>query len=99
MAEGVRRGPLGEARAADGLDHGALHDGLVQMMTTALTRRPVEVEPGGREDPLPRPLAASVRVLAGQGAPQLDPAGTLCQVGFVLLPPPLQGPAGGRADR
>src|SRR2546428_13752075 len=66
------------------------------MMATALTRRPVEVEPGGREDPLPRPLAASVRVLAGQGPGQLDPAGTVCQVGFVLPLHPLQVPGEGR---
>ena len=45
---------------------------------------------------MPRPLAASVRVLAGQGPGQLDPAGTVCQVGFVLPLHPLQVPGEGR---
>jgi len=84
VAEGMRRGPLSEACPTDGLGHGALYHGLVQVMTAALARGAVEVEAGGRKDPLPRPLPAGVRILAGQGPGQLDPAGTACQVGLVL---------------
>jgi hypothetical protein len=63
---------------------GALQDGLVQMVAAALTGGPVEVVPRGWEDPLPGPVTAGVRVLAGQGPGQLDPAGATSHVGLVL---------------
>ena len=83
-------GPLGEARPADGLDHGALQHGLVQVMAAALARGAVDVEPGGRKGPVPRPLAAGVRVLAGKGPRQLDLVGAARQVGLVLALHPVQ---------
>ncbi len=39
---------------------------------------------------MPRPLAAGVGILAGQGPWQLDPAGTPRQVGLVLALHPLR---------
>ena len=70
---GVAR--LGQVRSANRLDNGALQDGLVQVMTPALTRLAVDVKATGREDPLPQPFTAGVRILAGEGPRQLDPAG------------------------
>ena len=54
VAEGVRSSPFGEARSTDSLDHGALDDGLVQVMAAALPCGLVDVEPGGREGPIAR---------------------------------------------
>ena len=48
-------GPSGEAHPAGGFDDNVLHHGLVQVMAAALARGRVEVEPGGREEPLPGP--------------------------------------------
>ena len=84
MTEGVGGGPLGEAQPTDRLGHGALQHGLVEVMTAALARGAVYVETDGREDPLPRPLAASVGILAGKSPRQLDPAGAPRRVRLVL---------------
>src|SRR3972149_4062268 len=45
-----------------------------------LAGHPVDVDPGGREDPLPAPLAARVRVLPHQGSRELDPAGSAPEI-------------------
>ena len=78
-----RSRPPSASRQAGHTSH-ALHHGLMQMVAAALTGGPVEVVPRSGEDPLPGPLAAGVRVLAGQGPGPLDPAGAASQVGLVL---------------
>ena len=65
-------------------------DSCRQVMPPSLAGSTVDVEPRGRENPLPQPLAAGARILAGQGPRKLDPAGGSCQVGLVLAPYPLE---------
>lgn len=81
---------LGEARPADGFDHGALQHGFVQVMTAALARGAVAIDPGSREHPLPDPLRAGVWILTREGPRQLDPTGAAPQVGLMLALHPLQ---------
>jgi len=72
MTQGVARRSLRDARPPHRVLHGALKHGLVQVMPAALARLPVDVDARGRKHPLPRPLAAGVRILPGQrprGAP------------------------------
>ena len=57
---------------------------LVEVVAAALAGRGVGVDAGGREDPLPGPLAARVRELAGQGVGKRDVAGGALEVGQVL---------------
>ncbi len=54
-------------------------------MAAALVGLAVQVGAGGREDPLPDPLAAGARVLASEGPGQLHPARASADVGFVLV--------------
>ena len=61
-------------------------------MPAALARLPVDVDTRGRKHPLPRPLAAGVRVLPGQRPRELDPAGTVPEIGLVLPPDHLDMP-------
>ena len=72
VPERVRRGAFAELRPTTGVEHGALQHGLVKMMATALSCRPVGVQPRGGEDPLPGPFAARVRIFAGESPGQLD---------------------------
>jgi len=44
----------------------------------------IDVDPRGREYPLPDPLAAGVRALAGQGPGEFHPAGSVLEVALVL---------------
>ncbi len=62
----------------------------MQVVATALARRPVEVDARGREDPLPGPLPAGVRILPAEGVGQLDPAGADGEVVAVLSPDRLE---------
>src|SRR3989304_1431188 len=50
------------------------------------TARPGHVGASGREDPLPAPLPARVRVLPHECSGKLDPAGAALEV-LVVLPP------------
>src|SRR5215510_15774398 len=84
MAKGMWRGALAQLRLANRLENRSLQDRLVQMMAAPLPGGPVEVQPGGREHPLPRPLPSAVGILAGQRPRQLDPAGAQRQVGLML---------------
>jgi hypothetical protein len=59
-------GALGEPRPAGGVLHRALQDGLVEVVAAALARYPVVVDARRRENPLPGPLPAGVRVLPEQ---------------------------------
>lgn len=61
-------------------------DRLVQVASAALAARAVHVDPGGREQPLPDPLATRVRVLAQQRVRQFHSPGAHCQVTLVLGP-------------
>jgi len=60
----------------------------MEMMSSALSSISVDVEAGGREDPLPGPLTPGVGVLAGQRPGQLYPAGAIGEIVLVL---PLDG--------
>ena len=84
VPEGVARGGLGDPGAADRLLHRPLKDGFVEMVTATLAGDAVHVDARGREDPLPSPGSARVRVLAEERAGQLDPAGAVPEVVFVL---------------
>jgi hypothetical protein len=55
----------------DGLSDGALKNRLVKVVATALGRVAVHVDPGGRKDPLPGPVAAGAWVLPGEGVGEL----------------------------
>ena len=67
VAEGVGAGSLGDAGMPDRVSDRPLKDGLMEVVTAVLAGCPIDVDSGGREDPLPRPFAAGVRVLAGEG--------------------------------
>jgi len=84
VAQRVAGGRLRDAGEAYGLLHGALQDGLVQVVATPLARHSVDVEAGGRKHPLPYPLAPGVRVLPGERPGQLHPAGSASQISIVL---------------
>jgi hypothetical protein len=57
----------------------------VQVVPTTLAGLAMQVRTGGREDPLPDPLAAGARVLAGEGPGHLHPARAGPDVGLVLV--------------
>jgi len=84
MAEGVPAGRLGEAGIANGLFHGALQHGLVEVMPATLAALAVEIGTRRGEDPLPAELAPGLRVLARERQGQLDPSGASMQVGRML---------------
>ena len=67
VAEGAGAGALGDAGMPDRVSDRPLKDGLVEVVPAVLAGRPIDVDPGGREGPLPRPFAAGVRVLVGEG--------------------------------
>lgn len=87
---GVARGGLGDSGAADRILHCPLKDGFVEVVTAMLAGDAVHVDARGREDPLPSPGSARVRVLAEERAGQLDPAGAVPKVVFVLPAHPLE---------
>jgi hypothetical protein len=68
VAEGVRAGALGDAGMPDRVSDRSLKDGLMEVVTAVLAGRPLDVDSGGRGDPLPRPFAAGVGVLASEAA-------------------------------
>src|SRR4030067_752310 len=86
MPEGVARRGFRDRGLQGGGLHGALHDGLVQVMAPLLGRLAVHVVPSCRKRPLPGPLSPCIRVLARERAGQLDPAGAARQVLVVLSP-------------
>src|SRR5215470_20073496 len=90
MPEGVARGGLGDPGAVDRLLHRPLKDGFVEVVPATLAGDAVHVNARGREDPLPSPGSAGVRVLAEERAGQLDPAGAVPEVVVVLPAPPLE---------
>src|SRR2546425_9134725 len=92
MTKGVARRAVRVARPPHRLLHSALKHGFVQVMPAALARLPVDVDTRGRKHPLPRPLAAGVRVLSGQRPRELHPAGAVPEIGLVLPPDHLDMP-------
>ena len=75
---------LGDPGEPHGIPERTLQDRLVEMVAAVLPGTLVDLDPSRREDPLPGPLAAGVRVLARQGPRELHPAGAVCQVEHVL---------------
>jgi hypothetical protein len=57
----------------------------MEVVTATLAGETLHVEARGWENPLPPPVPARVRVLACLGVGPLDPAGTVAEVGVVLL--------------
>src|SRR5262245_26949643 len=80
----MARGGLCNPRAPDRVLDRPLEDRLVQVVAAALTGHAVYIEASRREDPLPSPGSAGVRVLAQERAGQLDPARAVPEVAFVL---------------
>src|SRR5262249_61751019 len=70
----MARGGLGNPRAPDRVLDRPLEDRLVQVVAATLTGHAVYIEASRREDPLPSPGSAGVRVVAQERAGQLDPA-------------------------
>src|SRR5512145_910105 len=86
VAQGVAGRLLGDARGADRLGEGALHDGLVEVVAAALAGRRVEVLALRREDPLPGPEPRGGGVLAVEGLGKGDAARPVLEVGLVKPP-------------
>src|SRR6266545_2756736 len=84
VAQGVPRSALWDSGTPDGILHGALQHGPVEVVAAALTRFLIDIEASGRKDPLPRPLASGVGVLVGQCPGQLHPARAALEVDRVL---------------
>jgi hypothetical protein len=80
----VARGRLNDPRRPDRVLDGPLEDRLVKVVATPLTGQAIQVEACRREDPLPSPTSAGVRVFAQERAGQLDPASTMPEVAVVL---------------
>src|SRR5262245_8418172 len=59
---------MGDVQSTNGLDRATLHHALVEVMMATLVRGAVHVIPGGREDPLPRPLPPGGGLLASKAA-------------------------------
>src|SRR5439155_9548290 len=79
--------------------HRALEHRFVQMVTAMLTGCAVHVKTRGWEDPLPSPVTPGIRVLASEGAGQLDPACAVPQIGLVLFANALHVGDQSRLDR
>src|SRR5262245_34938303 len=80
----MARGGLGNPRASDRVLDRPLENRLVQVLSTALARAAVDLEACRREDTLPSPGSAGVRMLAQERAGQLHPAGTMPEIAFVV---------------
>ena len=65
--------------------HMPLQHSLVQMTSSTLARSLVRVNSRRRKDPLPGPLAASVRVLPGECIRQRYCSCAICQIALVLI--------------
>jgi hypothetical protein len=63
------------------------------MMAAALAGLSIDVKPGGREHPLPGPLAAGIRVLARKRPRELNPPCAVAYVDLVLFLHLLQVPS------
>jgi hypothetical protein len=68
VSERVARGELGNTCGTDGVLHGALENGFVEMVAATLASEAVHIESCGGEDPLPRPFAPGVGILPQEGS-------------------------------
>lgn len=59
-------------------------------MAASPARLSVDVDPSGREDPLPHPLPTSCGIFAGERIRKLDPTGATVNILLVLLAHPIQ---------
>jgi hypothetical protein len=84
VAEGVGTDRFGKAGREGGLADGALHDGVVKVMATALLGGLVDVLARGREEPLPRPFAGGSRELAFEAVREFNETGAVFDVGAIL---------------
>jgi len=82
VAQCVAGGRLGDAGGTDGAADGALDAALVQVVAADDARVRVAPEGGCREEPVPRPLQAGVRVLAREGVRQMDSRPAVPPVGL-----------------
>src|SRR5215216_6167407 len=83
VPQGVTRDPLVETGFDDGLAYGALHDGLVKVMTIFDSRVRVGPARARGEDPLPRPFLRSRWELSRQGMREDYEAATGDEVALV----------------
>ena len=90
MSQRVTARGLGYSYIADGAPHIALDHGLVEEVTTALSRFAVCIDPRRRNEPLPSPVGRGVRVLPAQGVWHFDETGTLLQIGRVHALHPME---------
>ena len=67
MAQRVRTDSLGNASGDGRASDGPLDDGFVQVVAAVLAGGLVDVSSGGREDPLPGPLARRRVIFLSQG--------------------------------
>src|SRR5439155_7560490 len=56
------------------------------MMSASLAGEPLHVHAGRREDPLPHPLSACIRVFTSERRRKLDPPGSALDVTAMLRP-------------
>ena len=84
VAEGVAGDSFGEVEGFCGGADGALEDGFVEVVAAGLAGGLVEVGSCRGEGPLPGPFFSGIGVLAGEGAGEFDPAGSLLEV-FLML--------------
>jgi hypothetical protein len=63
MTEGVAADSLRDPGEPDGCGHGALNDGLVQMVPRRRTKSPIAADTPGRKQELPDPVGSRVRIL------------------------------------
>jgi hypothetical protein len=99
VTEGVARRRLGDPGGTDRILHRPLEHGFVEVAAAPLAGHGLYVETRGGEGPLPAPFAAGVRVLALERTGQFDPAGTVAEVGLVLLASAVQVGGQGGLDR
>src|SRR5213593_504173 len=98
VAQGMRARSLGQTDLPDGALYGPLQHRLVQVMAAQLMRQAIPINPGGGENPLPRPLPIRARVLPRQSHRQLHPTGAGRHVVRVLSVDLLEVPAEIRLD-
>lgn len=90
MAERVAGGRFANAGPPHGVSDGTLEHGLMQVVAPPLAGHPIDVDPRRRENPLPSPLPAGVRILSHQRPRELDSAGAARQIPLMLTPHQLE---------
>ena len=83
VAEGVATDRLGDARQLHGLPDRPLKDLFIEMMAAFFSGAGVLGDAGGREGPLPAPLAGGVQIFSFKGVGEVDFAEAISQIFFV----------------